>query len=160
MFKKHHSLQEGFSLIEIMVFVGIFSMVFISAISYAISSLYRMKLTEHRTKALFYAEELKEWLDGEHENDWILFHAKASGQTYCVNQALELNMSISSLTSGNCGMNGVSGSTPRIFRRTVTLTSNTPTQVTAHIEITWNETSANGSITSFSQDLDAIFTSY
>ncbi len=119
-----------------------------------------MRLTEHKTKAVFYAEELKEWLDGEHENDWILFSSKANGSTYCVNQALTLNTSVSSLTTGTCGMNGVGSISPRIFRREVTLVSNTPTQVTAHIQITWNETGANGAVIPFTQELDAIFTSY
>ncbi len=152
--------MRGFSLVEVMVFVAIFSLVFVSATSYAINSLYRMKLTEHRTKALFYAEELKEWLDGEHDVDWIAFSSKATGQTYCVNHSLTLSASLSSLSTGSCGTNGIGTIPPRIFRRTVTLTANTPTQVTAHIEVTWQETGANGSASAFSQELDAIFTSY
>lgn len=129
-------ITDGFTLLEMLLFITLISLVFV-AVTYLVSfSIKNAAVTQHKTLATHYAQELQEWLRGEKEADWNLF--QKSG-TLCFNT--------SPITvwgpSGNCSSNYTLGTTPNtIFKRYVTLTNNggaTPTQVTAQIVVEWKE---------------------
>ena len=154
---KHHFQRQGFSLIEIIVFVMILNLVFVAAVSLVITSLYRMRVNLHKARATFYAEELKEWLTSEREADPASLQVQA-GSTYCVNSALNLNTTFSQFTTGACNFNGIGNESPHIYRRRVTLTQTSPNQLTAHIEVSWNEAKPNGAMQQYDETLETIFT--
>ncbi len=151
--------QQGFSLFEVIIFVIILNLVFLAAVSLVISSLYRMQINLHQARAIFYAEELKEWLNGEREADWSALVGRA-GATYCVNDQLDLQSTFTDFTTGACAFNGVSGQPPQIFRRELTLTQNTSTQITARIVVSWSESAPNGASQQFDEELVTVYTSW
>lgn len=158
---KIHSLPRssrtsGFSLIEVMLFATILSIVFVIAAAYVVNLLRVMKINEHRILATFYAEELREWLKSEREADWDAFAEKATpeGVTYCFNSNLEINDTIASIgtnappakfvsvNQASCGYTGIGGQNPAIFKREVKLTKENktpPTWVNAEITVMWME---------------------
>lgn len=81
---------EGFSLIEVLIFVTIFSLFFIIAIASLTSSLRDMKINEHKILAVKYAEELIEWIKAEKEIDWNQFISQRMNK-YCFNNQLSDN---------------------------------------------------------------------
>lgn len=62
--------KRGFSLIEVLIFVSVLSVFFISAISISTVTVRNMQINEHKIIATKHAEELVEWLRSEKENDW------------------------------------------------------------------------------------------
>lgn len=130
--------KEGFSLIEVLVFISIFSVFFVVAIAAITVTLRNMKKNEHKVLATRYAEELQEWLKTEKEIDWYSFSTTYPNQTYC------FNLSITAWpTAGSCsGFNGIVGVDPSIFKRELVLTvpgSNPVSQVNATITVSWQE---------------------
>lgn len=120
-------LTHGFTLIEVLVFISILALFFISAAAITISSLRFMQVNQHKILATRYAEEALEWLRAEKEEDWPTFQAAATG-TYCFN-TLDWN------TTGPCP--NVFGS-PSIFKREATFNSQ-GSQITAVITVSWEE---------------------
>lgn len=148
--------SDGFSLFEVLIFVAIISTVLIAAASYMVRLLVTLNINQHKSLASYYAEDVKNWLDGERQTSWLDLVSKSSttGTTYCVNNALPLLATLSTLTAGSCSnYNGVGVREPRIYKRELTLTT-TPTesQVSAHIVVSWQE----GGKT-FSIPLDTIY---
>ncbi|CAN5206386.1 hypothetical protein BH09PAT2_BH09PAT2_09450 [soil metagenome] len=156
---KKKANQKGFSLLEVLVFITILNIVFVAAISLIIGSLYRMQINIHKQHATFYAEELKEWLNSEREVDWIGLQAK-TGNTYCVNTQLNLQSTFSNFTTGTCTYSGIGSNNPRIFRRQLTLTQTSSTQIAANIDVSWNEAAPNGSIQQYNQTIKTIYTAW
>lgn len=66
----NHKHIKGFSLIEILIFVTVTSIFFVTAIAIATASLRNMKINEHKILATKYEEELYEWLTSEKEIAW------------------------------------------------------------------------------------------
>lgn len=139
----------GFSLIEVVVFVGILSMFFVAGISVATYSLQTMKSNEYKIKATQYAEELMEWIKAQKEIDWKSFvtNRVGSGNSYCFNSAITTWP-----VSGACLLTDFNlpsdySSTNNVFRRNVSLSGgDSPvTKVDINIEVQWKEPS--GTIT-------------
>ena len=153
---------RGFSLIEVVVFVGLLNIILLAAVNYLITFTYQTRILEHKTYATFYQEEIKEWLDSEREADWtgLLLKAPVVPVTYCVNGNLTLNYSVASLASGSCGYDGVDTGGPQMFRRTVRLSRSGATQINAHIRVDWFEVGTDGAQKPFSQTFDTIYTQY
>lgn len=89
--KREITKRDGFSIIEILVFVSIISFLFITLTATVTASLRRMGTAESRVYATHYAEELQEWLRAEKETDWNAFIARdvsGSGTVYCFNTEL------------------------------------------------------------------------
>lgn len=82
-------MKKAFSLIEVLVFVTIISLFFITAVTITIFSLKNSKIQEYRILATRFAEEGIEWVKQEKEDDWQLFTTRddsgGSGTTYCLN---------------------------------------------------------------------------
>ena len=133
------TITKSFTIVEVLIFVTLISLIFIT-ISYIITfSLKNTKINEHKILATHYAEELKEWLRGEKEDDWNIFTTKGhvSGSQWCVNT---IPIDISTLVGGPCGLDySLHNNT---FKRDLTLTNNVspnPTQVTVNIIVEWKE---------------------
>jgi len=130
---------KAFSLIEVLVFTTILSIVLVAATSVTVVSLRNMKANEHKILATRYAEELEEWLESEKEENWYLFTEKAvSGldTEYCFT---DLNGWPS---QGSCsGFTQIDGHGPAIFQRSITLHKDTsrPESITGFITINWQE---------------------
>lgn len=136
--------ENGFSLIEVIVFMTLVSIVLVSAVGFTMRLVHTMTYNQHKLYATHYIQDLKEWLDGEREADWQTFQAYASqgGTTYCANNALAITSTLASLSTGSCGFTGVGTQDPRVFRRRLILTkdvASTATRVTAVLEVSWME---------------------
>lgn len=117
--KKTEGKLNGFSLIEVLVFVSILSLVFISAMAVTTYSLKVMKFSQYKIFASHYAEEGLEWVRSQKDEDWNDFisldTSTGSGTTYCLNN---LNWS----SPGTCNGTDFFGE-PNIYSREVTLTN-------------------------------------
>lgn len=156
---KSRKFQNGFSIVEIMVFIVILNLVFVAAVSLVISSLFRTRVTIHQARAVYYVEELKEWLNGERETDWSSLQARV-GTTYCVNNQLNLQSSFSNFTTGSCPFTGIGTNNPRIYRRRLTLTQTSANQITASIEVSWNESAPDGSLKQYDEVIQTVYTNW
>src|SRR3989338_10182319 len=120
--------KHGFTLVEILVFILLISVVFVAMTALTTYSIRSAKVSERTVLATHYAEELHEWLRGEKEVDWNAYIAKSAivpGSVYCVNT---IPASINGLVSEDCGSTyGIANT----FKRDLTLTQNeTETEVT------------------------------
>jgi len=123
--------KNSFTLVEVLIFVTILSLFFVSAISITIVSLRNLKIQEHKILATRYAEELLEWLRGEKEADWNRFATRTG--TYCFN-SLPIN---SWGNFGNCS----SYSLNNLYKRELILSSygTPPYQINVAITVSWQE---------------------
>ena len=144
--------NNGFSLVEVLVFLTIISLVFIVGATVATVSIKNSISAENKILATRYAEELKEWLKGQKEADWQTFTAKdtsanGSGTKYCFT-----NEPVSAWPAAvACQQTDVVTGT--IFQRQATLTfDNIRNQVDAAITVSWNEAG-----NSFSVPINTIF---
>lgn len=151
----HHT--DGFSLIEVLIFITIFSFFFVTATAVVLGTIRDMRVNENRIRATQYANELVEGMRGEREVNWggavysgtasDAFTVKASlagasSTKYCFNQ-LDVTTWPAVATSGSsdpCG--GVYGLNS-IFKRTVEFNS-VPTaglidQITVKVSVEWKE---------------------
>ena len=127
--------NKGFTMMEVLIFVSILSLFFVTAAAITTASLRNLKIQEHKILATRYAEELLEWLRGEKEADWNQFILKAS-LSYCFNTS-PINTWPS---SGTCS----TYSLDNLFKREANLTSQTlggaTQQVNVSITVEWQET--------------------
>lgn len=143
--------KQSFTLVEILVFLTILSLLFITAAAITTYSLKSLKMQENKIIAANYANQLLEWLRGQKENDWNQFTSKSStiGTIYCFNDNLSLNSNF--LTSGPCA----NYTLDQRYKREVTLTNltnNPTTQIKVSIAVKWEE---GGNI--FKVPIDTIF---
>src|SRR3989338_7171355 len=131
-------MKKGFSLIEVLVFVTVLSLVFVAAMAVVTYSLRTMKINEHKILASHYAEEAMEWGKGQKEDNWVEFtalDAVPGASIFCIN---DLNFN----NANECGTSYDLG-TPATFKREVLLEnvpdSTTPDQVNATVYVFWLE---------------------
>jgi len=130
--------KNGFSIIEIMIFVSLISMVLVAATGYTRQLLQTMHYNQNKMLATRDIDDVIEWLNQEREIDWQNFQSKAMtapGANYCMNATIGLSAPITALVItnpiSNCGFTRtVSG---RSFKRIVNLQKNTANTVTANI---------------------------
>lgn len=142
--------KKGFTLIEVLVFVSILGLFFVMAAAVSIASVRFVKINEHKVLATKHAEDIVEWLRSEKESDWDTFVSKADGSVYCFNDPVtDVNETINDQAAGACaGYTGLTGVTPAIFKREVTLSRvGSPTyQVNVEVEVSWLESSTTYSV--------------
>lgn len=138
--------QEGFSLIEIIVFVTLVGIILVSAAGYTVRLVQNMAYNQHKIMATRYLEDMKEWVDGERAADWQLFQSKAAtgaGAEYCVNDYLYLTSTFHDLIQPpDCPFTGVYGNVrPNIFQRKLVLIKDAEAanSVTAVMTVSWYE---------------------
>lgn len=123
--------KEGFTLVEVLIFVVLISMIFITVSYYITFSLYNTKVNEHKILATRLAEETREWLRGEKEISWDDFINARMGE-WCFNTE-PIN---AWGTPGLCTDYGIAG----LYKRDVSLTaSQDSNQVTVKVNIEWVE---------------------
>lgn len=151
--------KKGFTLLEVMIFTTILSMVLVSAAAFTTRLVYNLRINEHKVYANIAASELLEWVTSERESDWNTIYNAASdapGSRYCINSNLGLQTSITSFTAGaTCNFNGITGRDPQIFKRELILVRNGINQVTATVRVTWLEGN-----TTYTDEIQAIYTSW
>lgn len=127
--------NEGFSLLEVLIFVTILSLVFIGAVAVGTVSIRNSKNAEYKILATRYAEELMDWLHGQQQADWIIFTNKINPPpvtTYCFEDEPIADWPVS---SGACTNTQLINS---LFQRQVTLTDNGGS-VNVDIQVSWDE---------------------
>ncbi len=92
--------NQGFSLLEVLIFVSIISVFFIVAAAVATLSLRNVKSNENKILGVRYAEELLEWVRGEKEADWETFTTDRMGQ-WCFYQTPILGWASNGPCTGN-----------------------------------------------------------
>lgn len=128
--------HSAFTLVEVLIFITLIPLIFITLSYLTTYSLQNTKTNENKILATHYAEELREWLRGEKEKDWVSFNnCLTLGATYCVNTIPANVCSLSSTCSPNFLDN--------IFIRELTINEKTNTQLKFTIKIRWSEGSNN-----------------
>ena len=121
--------NQAFTLIEVVIFIAISSIILITIVSLSISVIRQTTTSHHKLYAARYADELAEWLRIQKEISWQDFYTVTqfhypSNTVYCVNSDITLTSDlISLLQSGHCpDYNGISlpNSGPKIYKRTIT----------------------------------------
>lgn len=136
--------NNGFSIIEVIVFTAMMSVVLVAAVGYTVRLVFTMTHNRHRLLATHYVEEVKEWLNGERETDWQVFQSNATvvPKLYCLNAPLQLDDTLASLPTGTCDFTGIVGVDPQIYQRRLFLSKNvagTADRVTAVIQVSWRD---------------------
>ncbi len=126
----------GFSLIEILVFITILSLVFISAIALGTVSIRNSKNAENKILAAHYGEELLAWLRSQKDADWLTFIGQSAappGVQYCFSDE-----PVSSWpSSGSCTSSQL---IKNLFKRQATLIYDSSIQrVNIDLTVDWNE---------------------
>ncbi len=138
--RRHILSQKGLSLLEVLAFVTILSLIFVSIAYSTGQSIKRTKFNEQKLIATRYAEELEEWIRGEKEVDWTTFYdlyAGSPGKTYCFDDTVyDVNNNMSWPTEGSC--NGVYGLRDTYVREVI-LTQSLNSQVQVVIEVRWRD---------------------
>lgn len=131
-------MKSGFSLVEVLIFVTILALFFVTAAAVITTSLNNTSTNQHKILATHYAEELLEWLRSQKESDWNAFTTNytspAPGKTYC----------FPDLSWNNAGACGSAQKVASIFTRQAILTNdgNSPSvSINTAITVTWNEPS-------------------
>ncbi len=121
--------KQAFTLIEVVIFIAISSIILITIVSLSISVIRQTTTSHHKLYAARYADELAEWLRIQKEISWQDFYTVAqfrypSNTVYCINNDITLASDlISALQSNDCPeYNGISlpNSGPKIYKRTIT----------------------------------------
>lgn len=136
---------RGFSLIEVLVFITIISLFFITAVTITVFSLKNSITQQYRILATRFAEEGMEWVKQEKEDDWqvIALHddSGGAGVSFCLN-SLDWN------TKTDC--NGAySLGPPNIFKRVLIITNsgNPVDRITVNVTVSWLENTLEQQIT-------------
>ena len=138
---KKNTNKNAFSLIEVLIFVTILALFFVTAAAVVTASLRNMKINEHKIIASHYAEELLEWFRGEKETDWDVFITKkisnsnnSEGSQICFNDQV-LTSEPESLRTTACDYTLAS-----LYNRGAWFVKNeAKTQVDVYINVSWQE---------------------
>lgn len=85
----HHNSQQGMTLLEVLIFTTMITLIFLTIASATTQSIKRTIYNQQKIIATHYAEEAQEWMRGEKESDWSVFSARAD-TTYCLNAAISV----------------------------------------------------------------------
>lgn len=132
--------KKGFSLVEVLVFVTILSLFFVTAVAVTVFNLKNLKIQEHKIIATRLAEEGIEWAKQEKEDDWQIFITHSN--SYCLNSS-PLDWSVNT----DCGSDYSLGP-PNIFNRVLNITGsgNPVNSVTAVSTVSWLENGAEQTV--------------
>lgn len=133
--------KSGFTLLEVIVVIGILSVFLLSAVTVSIVSIRNLKNSENKILATRYAEGLIEWLRGEKEANWDIFITKGtpSGVTWCFAEPLNWPAS-----SGECLQNQKINN---FFNRKAIMTyDDNLERMNINATVTWDEGSESISI--------------
>ncbi len=154
--------SKGLSLIEVVVFIAISSVILVVIVSLSINVTRQTYISHHKLYATRYADEFAEWLRIQKELSWQTFYdmSQTGTRSYCMNNEITLQSALTSMSSGPCTVYDgirtvVSDTEPEIYEREVTFAEqpeNTKS-VMATIIVKWRE--ANNSL--YSTQLETFF---
>lgn len=121
--------KSGFSLIEVLVFISILILFFVTAAAVVTVSIRNMKINEHKIIATHYAEELLEWLRNYKDEDWTRFNLKVG--KYCFNGDNYTWPSTGECTSF--------GGEPQIFKREVDISALANAKKDTTVVVRWDD---------------------
>ncbi|OGK20023.1 hypothetical protein A3C23_03505 [Candidatus Roizmanbacteria bacterium RIFCSPHIGHO2_02_FULL_37_13b] len=111
--------KAGFTLIEVVIFVSLISVIFVTFAALTTTTIRWSKINEHKILASHNTEELREWLRGQKEADFDGFVAKNGSWCFNSHAFPDDYSSWISSSDPSCGYTLDNN----IFKRTVTLTS-------------------------------------
>lgn len=142
--RKVQSAKLGQTIVELLVALGIATLVIIALVSLATTSLSNVTFSRTQGEATRFARDGMEWLRSERDKDWEAF-AERAGNTWC----------LSSLSwpagAGTCSQSLTVAGTN--LRREATLASTSDTKLDAYVRVYWtdskgdHETRLNSSFT-------------
>lgn len=144
MSKRNLFKKVGFTLIEMMIFVTIVSIIFITLSALTAVSLRTSIVNESKILASYYSEQVLEWLRGEKEVDWTAFVARSHGGSinYCFNSEFLSWPAVGACSNFDFSLAGR-------FRRNVMLTySPNDDRVTVKITVAWLDGARTFSVSS------------
>ncbi len=144
--------NKAFTLIEVVIFIAISSIILITIVSLSISIIRQTTTSHHKLYAARYADELAEWLRIQKEISWQDFYTRAqfsrpAETILCANGDIGLTSTlISDLTLGLCPeYNGITSPNPgpKIFKRTITFqpqaVADNKKSVKGTVRVEWQE---------------------
>ncbi|GIW63382.1 MAG: hypothetical protein KatS3mg091_184 [Patescibacteria group bacterium] len=137
----------GFSLIELLTFILLISLILIAAAGLIITSIKNTKNTQYRALAEYYAKSLENWLTNERYKSWSDFQAKtgsnngsSSSRNYCFNTETVSNWPAVGSCNNNYSLSGR-------YKRDLVLSYDSATKkITANITVTWKGISGNDTV--------------
>lgn len=127
-FKK---LEQGQSLFEVVVSLAVISVIIVSLVFLATSSIRNSTFSKNKTLSSRLTQEALEWLRGQRDTSWTDFAANAQASpTYCL-QSLEWT------NIGACGAQEFV--TDTVLKRDLTLTVVSANQIQAEVETSWED---------------------
>ena len=135
---RHASLESGFSIIEVLIFTLLSSIVLIGMSYATLISIKNSKESQNKTLSTRYMQQAQEWLRGEKELDWNTFVDSLSSSTYCINTIPQTISEISTFL-GTCAEDDFSLGTS--FKRELTIVSINAdkTEVIYKVQIYWHD---------------------
>lgn len=124
--------SQGESLVEIIIAIGIVTLVITALISAVTVSMANVQYARNKAQATKYAQEAIEWLRSQRDDlSWTQFvsHASSGGTKYCFS-------SLDFTLPGVCTTQLISGT---IFARDVTLSDSVVGQVQATVKVSWKQ---------------------
>ncbi len=127
--------KHGQSFFELIVAVGIVSLVVVTLITLGTISVKNSTFSRNKTVAGRLAQDAMEWLRQERDTSWLTFYSHQG--VWCIN-------SLSWSIQGNCG-NQVINQT--IFSREVTLQRSNAQSMQVSVKVSWPEPGGTKSVT-------------
>jgi len=154
--KKIHIAKNAFSLVEVLIFVVVFSLFFVTAATIVTSTLRITTENQNKIKANHYVEELGEWLRSEKEINWGGTIYLGSGPInsfteqvtilnpnpvtdFCFNSSPIIEWPSSG--TANCGFS-MDGQFRRIATFSATISDSYVNQIAANISTEWHDGAA------------------
>lgn len=146
--------DQGMSIVEVLIFIVILTVVLVSLISITTSVIRQSRANYNKTYATHHAQQLAEWIRIQKDvlgwNDFYSRILSSPGITtvWCVNNEIQLTSVLDTLLdqndTTNCNFQGIVNVSPSIFNRTVTFSQNAGARtsndsVKATIRVEWNE---------------------
>ena len=145
----HVSRNEGQSLVEVVVGIGLVTTVLVALVSAMNRGLGNAQFTRNKSKATAYAQEALEWVRSQRDGEtWQAFVAQAGtgscgSKKYCLN-----SLGASFPGEGACANNVVFDT---IYQRNTTLVRQSDDQVRVDVTVTWPEGNRTGQVASSTQ---------
>lgn len=122
--------EAGQSFFEVIIALALISIVLITIVALASTSIRASVFSRNQTTAQRYTQQASEWLRAEKDADWTLFKTRASTPSYCLD-------SLYWLKSGDCTEFDFISET--IFIRSVNFTVNPDTSITNDLKTQWSD---------------------
>ena len=135
------SIRKSFSLIEVLIFVTILSLLLIASAAIVTVSMRQNTLKINMLRATHYNEQLLDGIREQKESDWSLFATFAGDNTYCFKED-DLSSPFEILNVTDCPST-LGGMYRRYAVFKTTLSPQGPTQVDATVNTSWQDAGNN-----------------